>query len=337
MTQRVFATFVLIFLRSAPVHAATPAENLLNKPDAWFRSDEGRQALQCILTWQSDHGDWPKNTNTTAQQFSGDRAKLQGTFDNGATTGELRALARAYQATGDIRYQKAFLRGFNHILKAQYPNGGWPQYYPLSDDYHRRITFNDDAMIRLMTFLRDAGTREEFAFLDKDRCAAAITAVNRGIDCIVKCQIIVDGARSVWCAQHDEETLAPAKGRSYELASQSGAESAGILLFLMSIDKPSPEVIRAVKSGAAWFEAVKIEGYRYKQSIKEPNLTRDPSAGPLWARFYEINTNRPFFCDRDGIVKYNIEEIGAERRRGYKWYGNWGERVAKAYAQWPHR
>ena len=26
----------------------------------------------------------------------------------------------------------------------------------------------------------------------------------------------------------------------------------------------------------------------------------------LWARFYELETNRPFFCDRDGIKKYDI-------------------------------
>ena len=49
-----------------------------------------------------------------------------------ATTGELRFLARAFRATNEPRYQQAFLKGLSHILEAQYPNGGWPQYYPLS-------------------------------------------------------------------------------------------------------------------------------------------------------------------------------------------------------------
>ena len=293
--------------------------------------------MEHILSWQSDHGDWPKNKDTTRQEYSGDRSKLKGTFDNGATTGELRVLARAFTATGDARYEKGFLTGFDHILDAQYPNGGWPQYYPLSKQYHRHITFNDGSMIRLMEFLRDTTTSKDFIFLDKDRRSAALNAIDRGIDCIVKCQISVDGTPKVWCAQHDEVTLAPADARSYELASLSGAESAGILMYLMSLDNPTPEVIRAVKGGVAWFESARIEGFRYKKSSREPNLIKDASAPPIWARFYEIQSNRPFFCDRDGVVKYDIEVISDERRGGYSWYGTWGDRVAKAYAQWPHR
>ncbi|MFG0295883.1 MAG: pectate lyase, partial [Maioricimonas sp. JB045] len=66
-------------------------------------------------------------------------------------------------------------------------------------------------------------------------------------------------------------------------------------------------------------------------------LTPDPDAPPLWARFYEIETNRPIFSDRDGIVKYDIQEIGSERRGGYTWYGTWGTRALKEYARLPHR
>ena len=336
MTQRVLGTLIVLLSLAAPLGAATPAENLAKKPDAWFRSDEGKTALENILSWQTDHGDWPKNTDTT-QKFSGSRAKLAGTFDNSATTGELRVLARAFRLTADARYEKAFLARFDHILKAQYPNGGWPQFYPLSKSYHRRITFNDGTMIRLMNFLRDAATAEEYAFLDKDRRAAAAKAVERGIECVVKCQVVVKDKPTVWCAQHDEVTLARAKARSYELPSLSGAESAGILLFLMSLNKPSPEVTRAVKAGVAWFESAKIEGYRYKKGDAGNTLSKDPSAGPLWARFYEVESNRPIFSDRDGVVKYDLAKIGAERRNGYTWYGNWGEGVAKTFAKWPHR
>ena len=55
---------------------------------------------------------------------------------------------------------------------------------------------------------------------------------------------------------------------------------------------------------------------------------------PLWARFYELDTNRPFFCDRDGIKKYDISEIGHERRNGYSWYNNGGLKVLKKYEEW---
>ena len=63
-------------------------------------------------------------------------------------------------------------------------------------------------------------------------------------------------------------------------------------------------------------------------------IVPDPNAPPLWARFYEIDTNRPFFCGRDGVKKYAMAEIEPERRNGYAWYGNWGRRVAERYARW---
>lgn len=333
MNQLLVLTLIALFAFSAPLHAAKRTANLTSKPDEWFRSDEGRKILANILSWQSPHGDWPKNKDTSATAYSGDRSKIEVTFDNNATTGELRILARAFHATDDASYKQAFLAGFDHIIKAQYTNGGWPQYYPLRKGYYTHITFNDGSMIRLMELLRDVTTGQDFAFLDQDRVAAATRALHQGLDCIVKSQVVVKGKPTVWCAQHDEVTLAPAKARAYELPSLSGGESAGILLYLMKIENPTPEVIRAVKGGVAWFDSAKILGYRYDKRA----LVKDPAAAPIWARFYELDTNRPFFCDRDGIKKYDLSEIGSERRNGYAWYNTSGDGVAKAYAKWPQR
>jgi PelA/Pel-15E family pectate lyase len=317
--------------------AELPSDRLLKKPDDWFLQEEGREALKNILSWQTKHGDWPKNKDTSLQPFSGDSKKHAGTFDNGATSGELRVLAKACRVTGNDVYKRAFLAGFDHILEAQYPNGGWPQYFPLSEKYHRHITFNDGTMIRLLEFLRDSIKGGDFVLLDEARREAAARAIDRGVNCIVKCQVVVEGKLTVWCAQHDVKTLKPVMARSYELPSLSGAESAGILKFLMTIKDPSPEVIQAVESGIKWFETSKIEGYRYERSKTEPALTQDTSASPLWARFYEIETNRPMFCDRDGIVKYDIEEVGSERRDGYTWYGSWGSSLLATHKKWPYR
>jgi len=330
-------TFFLCCLLAASTHAGTPADNVTRKSREWFQTDAGQKTLNNILSWQSVHGDWPKNTDTTKKPYSGDRSKLRGTFDNGATTGELRALAHAFRMTEEPTYEKSFLAGFDHILKAQYANGGWPQSYPLRKGYSTHITFNDNCMIRLMEFLTDASTSDDYAFLNEGRRSAATSAVNRGIDCIVKCQVIVDGVPTVWCAQHDEVTFAEASARSYELASLSGGESASILKYLMTLETPTPEVIRCVKAGCAWFKRSKLEGYSYNRINDTRVLTKDPAAKPLWARFYEVQTNRPFFCDRDGIVKYDVAQISSERRNGYSWYGNWGESLANAFAKWPHR
>jgi PelA/Pel-15E family pectate lyase len=324
-------------LIASPLRGDSAAEDLLKKPDEWFATNEGRDAVGNILSWQTAHGDWPKNVDTSRAKGSGKETYAAGTFDNGATTGELRVLARAHRLTNEDSYKSAFLRGFDHLLKAQYPNGGWPQYFPLSTQYHRHITFNDGTMIGVMEFLQDAVSDDDFAFLDEDRRTAAARAVDRGVDCILQCQIIIADVPAVWCAQHDAETLAPAQARTYEHPSLSGAESAGILIFLMRLEEPTPEVIRAVNAGVAWFESAKIEGYRYNRSHDEPPLTEDPAASPLWARFYEIESGRPIFSDRDGVVKYDLAGIGSERRGGYTWYGNWGESVARAYLKWPHR
>lgn len=337
MVRRFIFSILLVCLTTIGAHAESPTERLLKQPNDWFQSDAGKSTIENVLSWQTDNGDWPKNFDTTTVRYTVGEKKPSGTFDNGASCGELRLLARAFRITGDLRYRKAFELGFDHILDAQYPNGGWPQFFPLSKSYSRHITFNDGTMIRLMQFLRDVTTEDDFDFLSSEQRNAAASAIDRGVDCILKCQVIVHAAPTVWCAQHDADSLAPARARTYEHPSLSGAESAGVLRFLMSIDSPSPEVIRAVNAGVAWYKAAEIEGFRYNKSKSGPALTADSGAGDLWARFYEIDTNRPIFSDRDGVVKYSLDEVGSERRGGYTWYGNWGDAVLKAYSKWPHR
>ncbi|MBX6312335.1 MAG: pectate lyase [Isosphaeraceae bacterium] len=304
------------------------------KPDDWYRSAEGTRAAENVLSHQAERGDWPKNLDTSAQPYTGERAQLRGTFDNGATVGEMRFLARAYVATGRTPYRDAFLKALDHVLAAQYPNGGFPQSFPPGTSYARYITFNDNTMVNLLELLRDVARSDGFTFVDRPRREAAGRAFEAGIACILRCQIKVDGRLTVWCAQHDEKTLEPRGARTFELPSLSGGESAGILGLLMSLDDPSPDVIRSVHAGARWFEASKLTGIRQVIVNGDKKIVPDRDAPPLWARFYEIETNRPFFCGRDGVKKYDIAEIDPERRNGYAWYGDWGSRVAAQYAEW---
>jgi PelA/Pel-15E family pectate lyase len=311
------------------------------RPAEWFGSEEGRRVAENILTWQSPHGSWPKNCDTATEPYEGDKDKLQGTFDNRATIGELRFLGAAFEATGVPRYQKAVINAVDHILEAQYPNGGWPQFFPLSRGYHRHITFNDGTMIGLMSFLREVAEREPpFSFIDEKRCDAAKAALARGIDCILKAQIKQNRKLTVWCAQHDEQTLAPAWGRAYEPPSLSGSESVGIVRFLMSVQEPSREIVAAVEGAVQWFESIVIQGIRVEEvrderGKRDRRVVTDPNAGPLWARFYELDSNRPIFLDRDSVVRYSLAKIGQERRGGYAWYGDWAEKLIKTeYPAW---
>ncbi len=294
-------------------------ERYLDRPASWFSGDEAKKIAGNILSYQADAGGWPKNIDTVSKPYTDDRQKLEPTFDNSATTDELRFLARVFNATKDEQYRSAFFKGFDYILQAQYANGGWPQFYPPhpKTPYQRYITFNDNSMVRVMEFLREVYRDDIYGFVDDQRRTPLRDAFDRGISCILKCQIKVDGKPTAWCAQHDEIDFSPRPARSYELVSLSGSESVGIVKLLMSLDYPSPEVREAVDAAIAWFETAKIEGIRVErqrdsQSPKGWNkvVIDDPKAPPMWARFYEIGTNKPIFCDRDGVPKRSLAEIG---------------------------
>ncbi len=314
--------------------AGFPWPSYADRPDSWYRSDEASRLAENLFSHQTDRGDWPKNFDTSSEPNRGDRSRLRGTFDNGATVGEMRFLARAFVATGRERYREAFIKALDHVLSAQYPCGGWPQSDPPGKGYPRYITFNDNTTINLLELVRDVARSDRFAFVDQGRRDAAKHAFAGGIGCILKCQVRVDGALTAWCAQHDPMTFEPKGARSFELPSISGGESAGILLLLMSLDDPSPEVVRAIRAGVRWYERSRLTGIRQVVVDGDKKIVRDPAAPPLWARFYEIETNRPFFCGRDGVKKYDLAEIEAERRNGYSWYGDWGRRVLDRFTRW---
>src|SRR4051812_43931420 len=306
-------TALLIAVTVTSILLANVPAGLLQKPAEWYAGDDAKRIAANILSFQTELGAWPKNTDTTKAPYTDELKKLTPSFDNSATTDELRFLARVYQATKNQPYRTAFERGMDYILKAQYPTGGWPQTYPPPASYHRHITFNDNSMVRLMQMLREVARADDYAFLDAGRRKAATQAFDRGVECILKCQITVDGKLTAWCAQHDEKDYSPRPGRPYELVSLSGAESVGVVRLLMSLEDPNPDVVRAVEGAAAWFEAAKLKGIRVvvQKDEKSPSgknrvVVKDAAASPLWARFSEIGTNRPLFSDRDGVAKHDL-------------------------------
>ena len=242
------------------------------------------------------------------------------TIDNGATTTQIRFLAqlRLESDRGQTprRYQVAALRGIDHLLDAQYANGGWPQFFPLRTDYSRHITFNDNAMINAASLLEEvAAGRPPFEFVDPARRTRAADAVRRATDVILRSQIRVHGTLTAWCAQHDAVSLEPRPARTYEHVSLSGMESVGIVRFLMRQPRTTATE-RAVEAAVDWLRTARLPDGR-------------------WARFYELGTNRPIFSGRDGIIRYQLSEIEQERRDGYAWHGTWAKSlVEKEYSRW---
>ena len=158
----------------------------------------------------------------------------QSTIDNNATTTEIEYLSRLYLATQKEKYKEGVLNGIQYLLKSQYENGGWPQFYPRPKGYYVQITYNDNAMVRVMNQLRSIYEKKApYTFLPDNICEQARNAFNKGIECILKTQVRQNGELTVWCAQHDRVTLEPCKARAYELPSLSGQESDNIVILMM--------------------------------------------------------------------------------------------------------
>lgn len=305
-----------------------------------------KRTAETILRYQRANGGWPKNYDRSGRDLdetvTAGQQKADTTIDNGATHTEVRMLADFFSRSGEEQYRQAFLRGLTFLLRAQYDHGGWPQFFPEARGYHKHITLNDGAMIGVMTVLREISKgKAPYAFVPRDLRSRCAEAVEKGIACLLKCQLVVEGQKTAWCAQHDEETFTPRKARSYELPSISGSESVGVVRFLMGIERPTPEVISAVQAAMAWFEEAKLTGIKVVRK-DDPSLprgfdkvvVRDEEAPPLWARFYEIGSNKPIFCSRDGIPKDTLAEISYERRTGYSWLGPYASGLAEEYAEW---
>src|SRR5829696_1120313 len=298
-------------------------QDVLEQPASWYATAQARAAAEAVLLYQRPSGGWPKDIDMMRPPAERTpTTRPDATIDNGATTTQIRLLAFVAGANGSPRglhYVDSAIRGIDYLLQAQYPNGGWPQFFPLRTDYSRYITFNDNAMMNVMALLDDVSNgTAPFAVVDASRREKARAAVDTGVDVILRTQIRLDGVLTAWCAQHDEVTLEPRKARAYEHPSLSANESVAIVRFLMR-RLPTPEIVTAIDSAVAWLERSRLPDAR-------------------WARFYEFTTNRPIFSGRDGIVHYKLEEIEKERQEGYAWYGTWPKTLLeKEHPAWKQR
>lgn len=351
---RFFAFIIGAFTLNTGLNAQKPIKELswstvaLKMPDNWYGSEESIAIAGNVLLFQRDVGGWPKNMSFHKPLTAEEKASIlnekdanDAIFDNGATTTEMRFLAKMFNKTNTQEYKTAIEKGLRFVLSAQYENGGWPMFFPLKKGYYTHITFNDDAHFRLMELLKEIKDRQQpFQFIDDTELLLQCkNSWEKGLEIILKTQIRVNGKPTVWCAQHDEVTFVPAKARAYELPSFSGAESVGLLEILMEVKNPNQQIINAVQGGIAWFDKHRLKNMRWDEFTnydgkKDRRIVSDPAAGDLWARFYDLETGLPYVCDRDGIKKSTLEEIGYERRNGYSWYSDKPEKLFELFKKW---
>ena len=311
---------------------------LPNQPS--YDAAQVREIAANILLFQRDNGGWPKDYDMLVVLTDGQKQALREshdhtdtTFDNHTTHTQVDYLARAYTQFGEPAYRAACERGFDFMLAAQYANGGFPQKWPQPTGIGAHITFNDGVMVGILGVLRDAAAAApHLAWLDEARRERARAALERGIGCLLKCQTRVDGRLTAWGQQHDEKTLATTLARTFEPACSSPMDTTEIVEFLMGLEKPSPEIVAAIDAAVAWMQRVRLEGIRVER-IAAPKaefvrhdtdydvvVVKDPKAPTLWARMYEVGTDRPIFASRDGVKVYSLAEVDRERRTGSGWY-----------------
>lgn len=300
-----------------------------------------------MTTWQIANGGFYKamaskyKSAYSGGQKSEWRAKDGGdlgTIDNDATIQEMRLLATRYKETTNSNYKSTFKNSFNKalnfILTMQRANGGIPQVWPKRGNYSDQITLNDNAMVRVMVLMMDiANSASPFDtdIIDDATRGKMKSALDKAVNFLLKAQIVNNGNLTVWCAQHDTSSLAPVGARAYELASKSGSESAGAVWFLMNWPDQTEAIQNAIKGAIAWYKKTKVTGLYFN---KKAGTFEKRDGNVLWYRFYEVNSDDYFFCDRDGASTktQDFTKISEERRTGYQWAGDYGTALISAEA-----
>src|SRR5687768_13399218 len=85
------------FAQDKPPTVTWPA--VLDQPAAWYGTPAARAVADNVLRYQRPDGGWPKNIDMTAPPESTAAGGVKSTIDNGATTTQLRLLARVFRAT----------------------------------------------------------------------------------------------------------------------------------------------------------------------------------------------------------------------------------------------
>ncbi len=368
--RSIMAGWVLLSTGACTHTSTTEPVSLNGFSDAihhWYNRTEQRDAplhgvhntraiADNILLYQRDNGGWPENTHPqrvlTAEErevIRSEKDRQDASFDNRNIYPQITYLSHAYAQTEDERYRDAALAGLEYTLSVQYKNGGWPHSPGRPDHaYGAHVTFADEVMPGVLSFLREvASGSEPFSFVPQAVQDRAQHAVEKGDQLVLDLQIRINGKPTIWAGQYHSKTLEPVAARSYELPALQTWESVAVVEYLMSIENPSEAVVRSVRSAVDWFEANQIEGVRVEEFPIEPQrfeyhtatfdrrVVEDPTASPIWARFYDLKSSEPFFTNRDGSRVETLAEVALERRSGYSWYGDWPlTLIRQSYPAW---
>ncbi len=209
------------------------------------------------------------------------------TYDDNGTAEAMKFILRLYAEKFDPKYKSEVMRNIDFVLESQYPNGGWPQRYPLKHefvhhglaDYTSYITFNDDVTAENVDYLIQCSE-----VLQDQRLMPAIW---RGMNVYLLTQ--QGPAQPGWALQYTPDDLKPAAARSYEpkaLATHATSSAIEHLLKFYEMTGDSRFIAR-VPDALDWLDSVRLPDDRIKDNKAYPT-------------FIEIGTGKPLYLHRQG-------------------------------------
>jgi hypothetical protein len=274
--------------------------------------EAARETAHGLIRGQLQSGGWtysidfsPEGRKKLAYRFDGKpTARNFTTFDDDTTQAALRFLMRTDMALrfSDAKIHEAVEYALTSLLKAQYPNGAWPQgydrfpepanfpvkkasfpdswsrVYPGSAQYWLRYTLNDNSHATLVQTILEAGSIYE-APAAGDRLNRAATrcraAAQKAGDFLLLAQMPLP--QPAWAQQYSFD-MHPAWARKFEPPAISGGESQGALRTLLVL-----------------YQATGRADYLSAMSPALDYLRRSRLPDGRLARFYELRSNRPLY------------------------------------------
>jgi hypothetical protein len=177
------------------------------------------------------------------------------TYDDDVTSDAARFLLRLYLEKLDPKYKPPLDKAINFILRSQYPNGGWPQRYPLKHDFNKAghpdytsyYTFNDDVIWENVLFLIQC-----YETLGEQRFLEPIT---RGMNFY----LLAQGKNGAWGQQYSMK-MEVAGARTYEPTAYLPRTTLTNALILLKFYQYTGDrkFLAHVPGAIKWLEKVKL-------------------------------------------------------------------------------
>lgn len=266
--------------------------------------DAARETAMALVYGQLSTGGWGNQIDFAGrkpdQPYSGGRKRREShsSLDDGQTAAALQfmmELDRQYEFRDETIHEAAML-GLNSLLAAQYPNGGFPQVWtgPAEDRPVLQATFptydwRTEGKVKEYWFhytLNDnvAGTAAETLVVanriyDDPR---PMKALRRLGEFLIAAQL--PEPQPGWAQQYDKN-MQPAWARAFEPPAVASDETQETIetLMLIAAETGDDKFLKPIPAALGYLERSLLP------------------AGDL-ARFYELQTNRPLYMNRDGKV-----------------------------------